>query len=289
MGYLSFVDNEHDSLNMNSRFSDDMPLMVNCAGTIDLYDPFTTYNASGRLDYYLMYIADGKLTVDINGEEKIASSGDIIIFAPRYKYKYTHSKGRIVYYFVHFTGSHTDRFFERLGFGEFPAVKRVGQSEEISGGFSEIFDAYIRDGAFRDMELSYALEGLLVALAKALVPKESSARPLSRSLSYIKTSYTDDISVRDLAAMESVSVSRYNVLFKETVGVSPIRYVTALRMNKARALLEATDLPIKKIGEIVGYADNHFFSKAFKKHTGICASEYRSKMERIAVRDSLEE
>lgn len=276
MGYFSFVDNEHDGLNKNSRVSRSMPLVVNCAGTIDLSEPFSTYNASGRLDYYLMYIADGRLTVDIKGEERTVSGGDFIIFPPHYKYRYTLRSGRIVYYFVHFTGSYPEPLFEKLGFGEFPYVKHAGQNEKISQGFFDIFDAYIRDGAFRDVELGCSLEGLLVSLAKSSSPKDTE-KPLSRSLSYMKASYTCDISVPELAAMESLSVSRYNALFKQITGTSPIKYVTALRINQARSLLEATDLSVKKIGQIVGYTDNHFFSKIFKRQVGISAVEYRNR------------
>ena len=66
LSYYSFNDTKSDGLNFNSRKSSDLPLMINCAGTISLSAPFTTYNSLGRQDFYLMYIVEGKLTL---GEE----------------------------------------------------------------------------------------------------------------------------------------------------------------------------------------------------------------------------
>ena len=99
--------------------------------------------------------------------------------------------------------------------------------------------------------------------------------PLERSIAHIKTSYTEEISIPELAAMEGLSVSRYNAVFKESTGVSPVKYITDLRITHACSLLQSTNLHVKEIGVMVGYKDNHFFSKAFKAKIGMSPREYR--------------
>ena len=100
---------------------------------------------------------------------------------------------------------------------------------------------------------------------------------LSSSISYINANYTSEIFVPDLAAMEGLSVSRYNVRFKSITGVSPVKYIIGLRMSHASSLLSDTNLSVSEIGEIVGYSDNHFFSKSFKEHFGLSPVAYRQK------------
>ena len=133
----------------------------------------------------------------------------------------------------------------------------------------------MQTGDFRELELQAELERILIGLCRLRSAKNEV--PLSRSLSYIRTSYTTEIRIPELAAMESLSVSRYNALFKKAIGVSPVSYINDMRIKHACSLLDTTDLPIKTVGEIVGWQDNHFFSKVFKAHVGMSASEYRKK------------
>jgi transcriptional regulator GlxA family with amidase domain len=100
---------------------------------------------------------------------------------------------------------------------------------------------------------------------------------LHKSLSYINSLYTDRISVPELAEMENLSVSRYNAVFRSVTGMSPTKYIMGLRINHASTLLSSTDMDIGQIGEMVGYADKHFFSRVFKSYTGLSPREYRIK------------
>lgn len=277
VSYYSFDDNEANGLCTDSRASSDYPYMVNCAGFVTIDVPFTTFNSIGRLDYYLMYISDGRLRAELNGEQVKVGAGDVLIFPPEYKYRYTLPTGSPVsYYFVHFTGSHAESLLAELGFSELPAICRVGYSQNATQGFCDIFDAYLCDDRFRDLSLSAALERVLIALARASHAIESPS-PIERSIAYIKASYTEEISIPAIAAMEGLSVSRYNAVFKGVTGISPIKYITDLRMKHACSLLKSTNLHVKEIGSIVGYRDNHFFSKAFKSKMGLSPQKYREK------------
>ena len=101
LSYYSFKDTGSDGLNLNSRASYEMPLMINCAGTISLSAPFTTYNPLGRQDYYLMYIVEGKLKLGEGISARTVGAAQAVIFPPEYKYIYSFSvDGTVSYYFV---------------------------------------------------------------------------------------------------------------------------------------------------------------------------------------------
>ena len=75
--------------------------------------------------------------------------------------------------------------------------------------------------------------------------------------------------------MESLSNSRYITLFSKEMGKSPSEYILTLRLERARELLLTTDIEISSVGVASGYKDQYFFSKIFKKHTGMSPSEFR--------------
>lgn len=274
---LFFDDRQNDGLNRNNRASDEWPFMVNCSGTISIPRPFTTHNTVGRSDYYLMYIIEGRLSVDIDGTDTIAEIGDFIVFPPGYKYKYTFSdEGTISYYYAHFTGSEVEKTLHALGLSSGAAVYTAGHSDAAAEAFAEIFSAYTENDEFRDLTAGVAVKRALISLARSRAGGKHRS-PIERSLAYIKASYTDNIRIPHLAAMDGLSVSRYNAVFRAQTGTSPTGFITGLRLEHACTLLSSTDLPIGNIGTMVGYTDNHFFSKIFKSHIGLSPKEYRTR------------
>ncbi len=272
-----FEDSHNDGLNKNDRVSDAWPLVVNCSGTVSINTPFTTHNTASRSDYYLMYIIEGRLSVNVTGGDGVAKTGDFVLFPPGYKYKYTFSgDGVISYYYVHFTGSDVVKTLHALGLSADAAVYTAGHSDTVIEAFSEIFTAYTENDEFSELAAGAAIKRLLVALARA---RSGGAKrsPIKHSLAYIRASYTEDIRIPHLAAMDGFSTSRYNAVFREQTGTSPMGMITDLRLGHACTLLSSTDLSIGDVGRMVGYSDNHFFSKIFKSHIGISPKEYRQR------------
>jgi transcriptional regulator GlxA family with amidase domain len=63
--------------------------------------------------------------------------------------------------------------------------------------------------------------------------------------------------------------------FTKASGITPINYVHALRLEEAKQMLETTDLPIDAIANEVGYEDPSFFSRLFRRETGLTPAHYR--------------
>ena len=273
--YHAYTDTSSDGFNMCSRESDALPLLINCAGFMNIDVQFCTYNERGRDDFYLMYITGGNLKV--GQDECEISAGNFIIFPPHYKYRYRFDgEGSISYYFVHFTGSFAGGILDQLGLTELPCIKSCDVACGASLKFGEIFAALSDGTKHRDLRLGAILQDLLVSLVSSTERSPRSER-IIKSVEYLNTFYTEDISIESLAKMESVSVSRYNALFKEIMGKSPIEYVIELRMKHACTLLDTTDIAVGLIGEAVGYRDKYFFSKMFKKTCHCTPALFREK------------
>ncbi|MFD1903899.1 helix-turn-helix domain-containing protein [Paenibacillus rhizoplanae] len=67
--------------------------------------------------------------------------------------------------------------------------------------------------------------------------------------------------------------------FKQITGENLSDYLTGLRVEKAKALLQNTNLRLSQIAELVGYEDEKYFSRVFKKTAGLTPREYRKQEE----------
>ncbi len=275
-GYYAYTEYRGEICKESNRESEDMPLILNCAGHFTSKHPFCTDNARGRLDYYLMYINSGKLTF-FNGDTPLdAGAGDLIIFRANNRYSYSYRGGETLSYFwVHFTGSEVETRLREYSLECFPAICSTELQNHIPHRFRTIFDAFPNQDALRERELSALLERLLITASRSIARDDEKHSTLTNALRYIGSNYSANIRISDLADTEHLSVSRFNYLFKEQMGMPPSKYILTLRMSSAKELLRSTDLPVKQIGIMCGYDDPHFFSKTFKGFYGISPAEYR--------------
>jgi transcriptional regulator GlxA family with amidase domain len=96
-------------------------------------------------------------------------------------------------------------------------------------------------------------------------------------LQYIHDHLHERLSLELLAKQIHIHPNYFIRFFKEAVGVSPIQYITTLRVDKAKNLLENPELTIREVAEAVGIPWSHF-SKVFHRKTGQSPSEYRSQL-----------
>lgn len=94
----------------------------------------------------------------------------------------------------------------------------------------------------------------------------------------IKEHYTENITLTGLAEKYSISVSYLSELLKEYLQLSFSEYISSKRIQKAKELLADDSLSIEQIAEQTGYNDYFYFTKVFKKNTGISPSKYRKNL-----------
>ena len=93
---------------------------------------------------------------------------------------------------------------------------------------------------------------------------------------YINKHYTnEELSLNEVAAHVNISPSYFSTVFRRETGIGFIKYLTSLRMNKAKDLLKHTDLRSSEISAEVGYKDPQYFSYLFKKEHDCTPIQYR--------------
>jgi transcriptional regulator GlxA family with amidase domain len=99
---------------------------------------------------------------------------------------------------------------------------------------------------------------------------------LERPLVRMRQHYADSLRLAELSALAGMSVSHFIRTFKRSMGTSPIDWLRRERINQAKRRLIDTDEPVKEIARQCGYRDPYFFSKDFKKLTGLPPTSYRA-------------
>lgn len=95
---------------------------------------------------------------------------------------------------------------------------------------------------------------------------------------YINDHYYEDITLLKLSQM--TFMNKYYIVhsFKRYKGISPINYLIERRIKEAKNLLSTTNYSISKIGELVGFSSQSYFSQIFKKETNYTPNGYRKIM-----------
>lgn len=132
-------------------------------------------------------------------------------------------------------------------------------------------------------EASVAMTGALYSLLSVFMHYAERREPekdirqtyVEKAESYIGTNYSYPVTVEDVAAYVGISRSHLFRSFQDHMGKSPKEYLTEYRIKQACRLLKETDLSISAIAYSVGFENNLYFSKAFKKQKGLSPSEYR--------------
>ena len=151
--------------------------------------------------------------------------------------------------------------------------------------FAAVSSAFKSFCLFADTQLSAhweaSLEDAMIVLFKELLAQQDFLpgidRRIARALEHIEADLGQPHGLERLAAISALSVSRFKVLFAAHTGMSLGRYLLMLRMEKARALLANTDMPVNLVAEQTGYTDQSAFTRRFKKYHGVSPGNYRKR------------
>ena len=100
-------------------------------------------------------------------------------------------------------------------------------------------------------------------------------RRLFRVLDYVEENLEGDLTIDRMASIACLSSAHFARAFKQAVGQSPHHYVSAKRLDRAKALLQQGDRPLVEIGLALGFSCQANFTRAFKQVTGQAPGQFR--------------
>ena len=278
---VAYVDEENPNLEDLS-----VPLRINNCGYYRVHTTpvIETPHPEGRNDYQLLYIAAGKGEFYFKGskEPTIVTKGNMILFRPgepQVYYYYAVDKTEV--YWVHFTGWKVEEYLERY---ELPHDENVFYTG-VSPDYPWIYNQMIRELQlqrvnYEDM-ISLYMHHILITINRYIKEgretKNDTINDIERAAHYFKDNYNKQISIEQYAEEHLMSVNWFIHSFKSVMKISPMQYIISLRISMAKGYLENSAKNISEISNEVGYDNALYFSRLFRKYTGMTPTEYRKR------------
>lgn len=174
------------------------------------------------------------------------------------------------------------------------AARTLARKAAEEGGLSVIDINRITQKAAQKIRTMHATaefmkvnRGMILELTQAVrdtrLQGEGCTPPVRKCLEYIGLHYSQEIHLEELTKLCSLSSSRLSTLFKKETGVTIPERIRKIRCEKAADLLKWTDLAVQEISLYVGYPDNNYFVKVFRKEYGTTPTAYRKALGKIRV------
>lgn len=124
----------------------------------------------------------------------------------------------------------------------------------------------------------YALLELICEAERQANMSRRGFKTVEKGIEYLEKDEDQALSVDEIARMCFVTPAYFRKLFCEYSGMSPQKYRTKRKIDRAKDMMERADISIEALSELLGYSDPSYFCRVFKKETGMSPSEYQKKL-----------
>ena len=271
-------------------------------GTKD--DPFSTYHIenAGRSfqipvhwhdEFEIIYVRSGFLTVSISGESYIGKTGDAFVVSPGNLHLMGSQTGTVDYYTflfpLKYISFRTDdmldeKLLEPLNSGHLMICPRVNDTaKELCEQLIEIYEAKNDESESKittQVRTKIILLQFILEMWKKgfVIENDTSGRNIveKEMVSYIQQNFTGKISLKEFGEQFHLSEKYISRYFKEHFHITLSQYITYLRLENAKQLLQDTDLSVTETAMQSGYQNVSYFIRSFKKAYGISPLKYRN-------------
>ena len=270
-------------------------------GTKD--DPFSTYHIenAGRSfqipvhwhdEFEIIYVRSGFLTVSISGESYIGKTGEAFVVSPGNLHLMGSQSGTVDYYTflfpLKYISFRTDdmldeKLLEPLNSGHLMICPRVNDTaKELCEQLIKIYEAKNDENESKittQVRTKIILLQFILEMWKKgfVIENDTSGRNTieKEMVSYIQQNFTGKISLREFGEQFHLSEKYISRYFKEHFHITLSQYVTYLRLEHAKQLLQDTDIPVTDVAMQSGYQNVSYFIRSFQKAYAVSPLKYR--------------
>lgn len=255
----------------------DNTVIINGIGLREEMIPCWNRRNKGNSDYLILFFYNSTFIKVGNGEYNDAK-GKWIILSPGTPHYYGNDYCNWNHSWIHFTGDYVEELLlkSKIPFNTLLDINVQDEFEKLLISLHE--EIYYNNPPILQILKNLVSSGLL-RITRSYAGKNSSNIPKNyteiRQLLDFK--YNKNHKLEALADIAGCSVPYFCKKFKEIFQIPPVEYLVNRRIKIAKHLLKTTNFSISEIGIKVGYEDQYYFSKFFKRKTGYTPSSYRIK------------
>lgn len=227
-------------------------------------------------DSKLYYVEKGELVVEVFGETITAVPGDLLLIPAHTPHSFHLTESRYAEKsWCHFDLKRgTADFFENY---TVPACLHVEDRELVEDYFRQMLTSNKLPSELQELVSTAAICCLVEYYLRHtnVIERERADDRIHAVITYIEQHYADALTLEQLAKFAGYSPNHLGKRFKDTTGHPPMRYLSNVRIERAKLLLQGTGDPISVIMEKTGFTDAAYFSKSFKKTIGYSPQKFR--------------
>lgn len=152
-------------------------------------------------------------------------------------------------------------------------------SYDTSAQTSDYVQRYRDMALWEKMELRGAMLMIMSHFIRQAKPRVwTQDERMKRVLEYVHSHISDSINIEQLADVACITKPYFIRLFKHEFGFPPVQYINRKKVERAQLLLFTTDKAVKEVAFILGFSDQNYFIRLFRKLTGVTPQEYRKRL-----------
>lgn len=253
-------------------------LLVTDAGHYPHADGHEMHRPRGAPEHIVIVSASGTGWVRVEGQTHSVPAGALLVLPQATPHVYgADPADPWTIWWAHVAGTDAAELVAATGATPQRPVLEIGAAERIVALLDEIVTALERaPSSARLLRASGAAWKLFTEIAiDQVLPRPGD--PLQRAMAYLEQRLDGSIRVPELAALVGVSPSHLTALFRRATGGGVLAHQTALRMGRARRLLDTSEATIAEIAHELGYTDAFYFSRQFRRHHDMSPTDYRAR------------
>lgn len=225
---------------------------------------------------HLYYVTDGKIELTYGNAAVTVSAGEMALIPAGKVYSYRlPTEVRTEKYWFHFDFAvGNDRTFSGVRLQE---KITVTDAEYVANLFETVLNKPLANSPAANAATVGAIDMLVAYYLEKCnaVTSDKTKNAVTLALKTAEECLTDELTLRRLAEAAHLSPNYFTRKFRECVGVSPMKYVCLLKIERAKSLLENSDLSIGEVMVQTGFYDAAYFSRVFKANTGYSPRAWR--------------
>jgi AraC-like DNA-binding protein len=237
--------------------------------------------AEGRTlpNFHIIYITRGKGVFETEGKSYEVSPGSVFFLLPGVKHRY-----KPVFecgwheYWVGFQGKNFSKLMEMGLLSRERVFSEAGLHDSIIAAFNMIIDEVKTQAPLFQLKVCAGILSLIAEILTRDRRKDQVSnyqRIVEKAKSFMEAHISDVIDLPGISEQIGISTSRFNEIFKTYTSMTPYQYYMQLKIKKAADMLEQKSASIKEVAYSLGFEDQYYFSRFFKKKTGVAPSAWR--------------
>jgi len=283
------------------KFNIERPLAYYKCGRFVSSDRWQHKQMRLKKDFEIIIGLNKSVYIQVGVNQYEVKQGDVLLIPPEMDYQgYASSQNGASFFWMHFipfceTDIYTgEKFISHLLAADIQAHKHaINNAVFLPAYFSlsytdkpfilmkQILDI-ANSSYYSTFSVDYLLTELLIELTEQYSRQllhhntiNEKTQKFTQILEWIRVNIHEPLNVGQIADTFSMNPDHLTRLFKKNIGMSTIRYINTLKLNRAKELLCTTNKIIKDIAYELGFEDDKYFMKLFKSYEGITPSKFR--------------